>query len=149
MVQVIGISFTINFIASSIKDIHTLYLVINQSESGNTNTRSALITSNALRVVCLTCANCHFVLIRSCRSLSSQIFPAGIGESSLLNHQKLWSVVVYELGHYMCKSCSWQIRQINALELSIDLLKIWLPCGVVALFASTPSARALTCLIRS
>ena len=39
-------------------NIHTLYVVINQSESGNTNTRSALITSNALRVARLTCAHC-------------------------------------------------------------------------------------------
>ena len=34
---------------------------------------------------------------------------------------------VYELGQYMCMSCPREIRQINALALGVDLLKIPLP----------------------
>ena len=36
-------------------------------------------------------------------------------------------MVVYELGQYMRMSCPREIRQINALALGVDLLKIPLP----------------------
>ena len=92
---------------------------------------------SALRVLHVRLA--RFVLIRSSGSSGSPIFQPGISGLNYmlcfrlkllkgkLNYDKLLFEDVYELGQYMRMSCPREIRQINALALGVDLLKIPLP----------------------